>query len=875
MMMRQVLYVAAAVAVAACTPSAAQQRPGAPQPGARAQQAQPPAAPRVDRFTELTRGAAAHRGFYTLYTTEDKLFLAIPKDRLGQDFLFEAKVAQGVGARGLYGGTMLNLFEGDVMAFEHRGDRIFLVKKPHRFRAADGTPQAAAVELSFTPSIIESAKVEATKGDTLLINIYDWVVGDLAGISDRLRGVAAGPTGQPGTVTFDRGRSYLDGVKAFPKNVNLRSTLTFRPAQPINVNAIADNRYITLGMHYTFAELPEVPMEPRLADDRMGFFMTVHKDFSSDESTHFVRFVNRWRLEKGEPAGNGLYHPKTPITYYLDHTIPIEYRPFFMEGILAWNRAFEAAGWKDAVRAEMLPDGADAEDIRYATLRWNTSDQTGYSAIGPSTVDPRTGEILDADMLYEANMVLGFRNGWRNLVSPQQALELALGITEQEDPENAFASHLHFGDLFAAQGALLRAALAERGELGPGDPVPMEYVGEAIRWVVMHEVGHTLGMQHNFRSSTETPLDRLHDREWVRQHGLVASVMDYHAPNVAPRGQPQGYFYTPGVGTADDWKIAFAYTADPERAALLARQAARQGHAFGSDADASGPGAMDPSVNVYDLSADPLAWSRQRVEVISGLWKDLPGHVLADNSRYADVTDAFRTLMGQYGQALAPAVKYVGGQYVHRTRVGDEHDQGPFVPIERARQREALAHITASAFSERAFQISPAVFRQFGPNRWGHWGQTTTFGGRIDYPLHEEVLGLQRSLLTQLTSPLRLARIRDAELKFGTASVLTIPELFEQIGRDVWSEVYGPARNIPAMRRDLQRAHLDRLIELTLRPQAQMPADARAIARMQLVELDRRLGARTAAAGGLDAYTRAHLEEAKSRIGKALEAELQ
>jgi hypothetical protein len=858
-----------ATAASACTPSAAQQRPAQPQPQS------PPAAGAADKFAELTRGTSAHAGLFDLYAKDDKLYLAVPADRLGQDFLFEAKIAQGVGAGGFFGGTMLNIFEGSIVAFERRGDRLYLVRKPHRFRADEGTPQAAAVELSFTPSVMESAKIEASRGDTLLINVYDWIVGDFAGIGNALRFLAATPAGQPGMVTFDRSRSFLDGVKAFPLNVNLRTTLTFRPAQPVNVNAVADNRYISLGMHYTFAALPEVPMEPRLGDDRMGFFMTVHKDFTGEDTTHFVRYVNRWRLERGEPAGAGLYHPVTPITYYLDRTIPEEYRPYFEEGVLAWNRAFEAAGWKDAVRVAMLPEDADAEDIRYATLRWNTSDQTGYSAIGPSVVDPRTGEILDADMLYEANMVLGFRNGWRNLVSPQQALELALGVREHDDAEDPLATHLHFGDMFAAQGTLLRAALAERGELEPGRPVPMEYVGEALRWVVMHEVGHTLGMQHNFRSSVETPLDRLHDREWVRQHGLVASVMDYHAPNVAPRGTPQGYFYTPGVGTADLWKISFAYTADAGRAARLAREAGVAGHAFGSDADASGPGAMDPTVNVYDLSSDPLAWSRQRVDMINGLVRELPRHVLADNSRYADLTDAFRTLMNNYSQALAPAVKYVGGQYVYRTRVGDAYDRGPFVSVPRATQREALLHITESAFSARAFSVPAEVLQQFGPNRWNHWGQTTTFAGRIDYPLHEEVLGVQRTLLSQLTHAMRLSRIRDAELKFGAENVVTIPELFSEITRGIWSEVYGSAVAVPAMRRDLQRLHLDRMIELVVRPEPRMPADARAVARMQLVELDRRLGARLGMAAGMDAYTRAHLHESRARIGKALEARLE
>src|SRR5690606_6528584 len=337
-------------------------------------------------------------------------------------------------------------------------------------------------------------------------------------------------------------------------------------------------------LHYPLAELRAGPMKPRLADERMGYFLTVLKDFTRDDSTHFVRYVNRWRLERGEPAGNGLYYPKKPIIYYIDHTVPEAYRQYFKEGVEAWNKAFEKAGWKDAIRAEMLPEGADPEDIRYATMRWNPSARAGYSAIGPSLLEPRTGEILDADMLFEANMVLGFWNAWRNLVDPQVAFELALGVYgEGDEGESAYETHAFFAEMLSAQGSLLRMHLAERGEIGPGDPVPMEYIGEALRWVVMHEVGHTLGLRHNFRSSSDTPLEKLHDREWARTRGLVSSVMDYHAPNVAPRGQPQGYFYAPVVGTADEWKIAFGYTADDARAAELARLAGQEGHAYGTD----------------------------------------------------------------------------------------------------------------------------------------------------------------------------------------------------------------------------------------------------------------------------------------------------
>jgi len=857
------------VMVAGCAPfrSGAAEASPAPQTADDADTATP-----ADPFVSLVGEAESMEGFLDLWRTDDgKLYMAVPAARLGEDFLMEFKVARGVGAGGLYGGTMLNLFEADVVSLERRADQIFLVKHPHRYRAEPGTPQAAAVELSFTPSVVETARIEATreKGsdeEVHLIEVTNWFVGDLAGLSQRLRGLTSTGSGPGPAPNFDRGRSALDRVGAFPDNLNIRTLLTYRPAQPVSSGAVSDPRFISVEVHHTLARLPEVPMEPRLADDRVGFFITAHKDFTTDDETHFVRYVNRWRLECDGPAGaDGLCDPVRPIVYYLDHTIPEAYRPWFMEGIEAWQSAFEEAGFREGIRAEMLPEGADPDDIRYPTLRWNTSETAGYSAIGPSTVDPRTGEILDANQLYEAQMILGFRSGWRNLVDPQTAFELAVGAL---DP----SGHEHMAGVLSDQGTLLRALLVARGDLGASDPLPDEYLGEAIRWVVMHEVGHTLGLRHNFRASTDTPRDRLHDRTWARENGLVSSVMDYHAPNVAPEGETQGYYYSPTVGSADRWKIAFGYTPDPERAAGLARMAETPGRTYGADEDASGPGAMDPSVNTYDLSDDPLAWGMERAAMVADLWDRLHETVLDDNRRYADLTSAYQTLLGQYSQALAPAVKYIGGEYVYRTRVGDEADRGPFVPVDRATQRAALDFLVERAFSEDAFALPPEVLRNLGPERWSHWGVTNTYQGRIDFPFHERVAGLQGSLMGQLVAPFRLARMRDAELRYGPGAVLGIPELFRELTRATWAEVEGPrGRNVPSVRRDLQRTWLNAMGTLVTDPQARTPADARALARSEMRQLDGRL-ARALAAGELDATTRAHFEETRAWITKTLDA---
>ena len=848
----------------------------AQQPAGQAPAGAPPARPAgaLRPFAELTKDAVVRTGFFDTYQKEDKLYLAIPKDRLGKDFLMEMEIAQGIGANGLFGGTMLNLFEGDVVSLERHGEQVFLLQRPHRYTAVNNPAAARAVDLTFGSSVLESAKIESFRDDSaVVIDAANWFVSDLSGISAAVRQAVSPGPGRPGVAAFDRQRSYLESVKAFPLNVNVRAKLTFRPGEPIGLPSVPDGRYLPLSIHYTLAALPEVPMTPRIGDDRVGQFWTVHKDFSQEDTTTFVRYVNRWRLEPGEAVG-GKFRPKKPIIYYIDPNVPVQYRAAMKAGVEAWNAAFEAAGWVDAIHAEDLPEGADAEDIRYATLRWNVSDQPGYGAIGPSTVDPRTGEVLDADVLFESSFFGGFRSTWRQLAGPisaASALDQALGVGG-----DAAAPGMELAGLsgsFAAQGSLLQAALVARGEIAPGDPVPEEFVMQAVKWATMHEVGHTLGLQHNFRSSGSTPNAKLHDAAWATANGLYSSVMEYPSVNIAPKGMPNGFYYTPGVGSYDKWAISFAYTGDPARAAALAREAATKPHLYGTNLELGG---TDPSINLWDLGDDPLAWGKERTTIIRELLRDLPAKVLTDNEGYLDVTNAYQSLMNQYALAVAPAIKYLGGQYLNRDHAGDPEARLPFENVPRIKQREALDFLVDRVFAEDALTLPPAVLQKMGANHWLHWGENLTFSGRLDFPYHEQTLAFQSGALAQLLNPQRLARIRDGETKFGAGSVVTIPELMGSLTQAIWTEAWGPAAHtISATRRDLQRDYLDQMTQMLVHPADHTPADARSVARMQLKDLDRRLAVSLAAGKTLDAYTRAHLEEARARIGKALSAGLE
>ncbi|MSR20842.1 MAG: DUF5117 domain-containing protein [Gemmatimonadetes bacterium] len=834
--------------------------------------------PERSDFDRMTEDATLQEGFFDTYLDDGRLLFVVPEGRLGERFLMSFEASRGPGSGGIYGGTMLDQ-EARIVSFEKRQGRMLLVQHQNIYAAPEGSPEQRSIDLTFGSSVLATARIGATRDSTdHLVDVYDWFVSDLSRVSEGMRGAvtAEGGRGGGGGASLDESRSFLESVRSFPRNMTINSSLTFRSGGAADLRSVPDSRFIPVTVHTRLLALPEVPMERRAADDRVGYFLNAQKDFSLDEGRDFfVRYVRKWRLECAGPADRqGLCTPKQPITYYIDRTVPEEYRPAMIEAVEAYNEAFEQAGFRDAIRAELLPDSADAEDIRYPTIRWNVSDPPGYSAIGPSVVDPRTGEILDADILMEGSMILGFRSAWRFQVSPATAVKEMLAATPEELERLAMGGEIaSFGTEMISQGMFIRSLLQARGDLGPSEPVPMEYVNEAVKWVTMHEVGHTLGLRHNFRASVDTPNERLADTNWTRERGLVGSVMDYATPNIAPPGEPNGDFYIRGMGSYDRWAISYGYTPNPERAEELARQAAQPGHAYGTDEDTRGPGALDPTVNTYDLGQDPLRWGMERAGTIRGTWRDVPTFALEDDASYAGATSVFASLLFQYGRALATGVKYIGGQYLYRDHVGDPGGRGPWENVPREKQIEALDFLVEYGFSQDAFELPAEVLQQFGANRWSHWDSDLTIRGRIDYPYQTEVLDLQRELLDQITTSMVFARIRDAEMKFGDAEVLTIPELLESLSDAIWSEARA-GRSVPSMRRDLQRAHLDRMIALVTDAPSGTPADARSVARMTLEDLGNDL---TAAMGSrdLDAYTRAHLNESRVRIERALAAGLE
>jgi len=827
-------------------------------------------------------------GFFDVYEGPDKILFEVTKEHLGQDFLGVFSLSQGMGAYFILGGLPVN---DRLLSFERNGNNLLLLDRNQLFTAPKGSAYEKAMNLSLGHSVLASLKIESERdsGAAVLVDMTEVFVSDLTDISSFMQQVFHGP------VRFDKSRSALTQTKAFPNNVEIEALLTYSPSNRNNVDfhTVPDSRYIPIKVHYSLCALPEVPMKPRLADNRVGQFMTVMKDFARDnQEDFFVRYINRWRLEKKDPNAE-ISEPVKPIVWYIDRTVPDAYRPWVKKGVEAWQRAFEAAGFRNAIVAKDAPTEEedpdwDAEDVRYSTIRWITSSIPSFGAIGPSRTDPRTGEIFDADVLFEDSFIQSFRNNYRRFAGPEAIAEGVMP-TMQDLP-----SFLPMEKMCMAQhgladgGSLLRMHLLMNGAMPPGSPVPDEFLGHGLMWVTMHEVGHSLGLYHNFRSSTATPYDKLHDVAWTGSNGLTGSVMDYAAPNIAVKGEPQGDYYGRSIGTYDQWAIRYAYTpsgsddiaADFEFARRIADESNEAGHEYSNDLDTYPAGAMDPRTNIWDLGGDPLQYAIDRGDYIAGLWKSekFEERILGEYGEYPVLRRAVNVLLGQYGITLGLAVKNMGGAYVSRNHRGQPDEVDPLRPVPPAKQREAMAFLARRAFAADAFEMSPALLNRLAPDRWSHWGLPPQFSpqARVDYNLGNIVEAIQGNVLEAATAPMLLARVREAENR--VTNPYTLKEHMRLLTDGIWGEVdgaMGPGMaklEGPTTRRALQRMYVDRLAELMVEPDPRAPDDARALARLQLERIDSR--ARQALAlSGLGDNSRAHLLETRARIKRATEAQ--
>ncbi len=911
-------------------------------------------------FNDVVKGAQKHEGFFNLHLKDDHLYAEIGPHQFDQPFLMPIAIARGLAMAG----QPLNFGDEWVLSLHRVGDKVQLIRKNTHFKAPSDASLDKAVKQNYTDSILMALpilSINAMGGQGVLVDFSDIFLGDFAQLNFGY---------------LDRNRTSYHKIKSFPNNVEIEVEATFGGSGGGQYlmfgggsDGVIDQRGKTVVIHYSIAKIPDAGYHVRLADDRVGHFLNSTRDFGlNDPDSTRVRMINRWRLEKSDPKAK-LSPPKKQIVWYVEDTVPHEYRPYVEEGIREWNKAFEKIGFREAISVRWQESGRDdfdPEDINYCTFRWITTNMT--YAMSCLRSNPLSGEMIDGDVIFDASWIRTWKEQYAfltgsviptgrdgasspsreplsvgRILSPIMAAKEGFGLpfplakargsllsettrTGSPRPELVPSewNELHAklrqrqsaGKLTACtftygmRPELGLAALAlaaddkdkdkDKEKKEPEAKLPDEMMGQLIKEVVMHEVGHSLGLRHNFKASTMLTAEQLNDTSITRVKGMAGSVMDYNPINIAPKGQKQGDYTTTTIGPYDYWAIEYAYKPiNGDEATELKKIATRSPEAdlvFATDEDMMLND--DPLVNTYDLGSDTLRFAKDRIALATELLKDLDAKVIKDGESFARVREAFSILLNQWGNGAFLVVSNVGGQSVSRDHKG-KAARDPVVPVAAAKQRESLAFLVDQILSDKAFKFSPSLLRRLGSDKW-YDGSGFFYGGGIDYPVNEELLGIQKIVLGRCLSADVLSRLANQELQVEAgADALRPSEVYRSLTDGIFAELNNPTATpgvakdkafaLSTIRRNLQREYLRRLSTMVLgdrrSPYNDMfafviflgnqsyPADARSLARLHLKEINSKIGkVLDQKEIPIDDTTRAHLEESKFRISKVLDA---
>ena len=872
--------VAAAAKASAATVAAA---PGTP----------PPPKP----FAEVIKDAKEEAGFFTTWRKDDKVWIEIPEAMWERPFFFSINITHSIGDAGLYGNQMggfLAASRGQYLAsFKKFGATgVQLIARNTAYTAAEQSPAKRMVERAFSDSLIGNATVVSAphpERKSVLIEANALLVNDFPMAAQQLEQTYRQP------YAFDGKNSSIENVRNSESETgfNVRghyqlNRLSLPPPIP-NPSAppprfpstLPDVRSLFMGYYYGFSKLP-TPMRPRATDPRVGYFATGVSDFTDPNKRDVkTRYVNRWRLEKKDPAA-AMSEPVEPITYWLDKNIPVIYRPAVTAGILEWNKAFEKIGFKNAVVAKQQGDGDDFQvaATRYASVGWAAGNNLPFGAIGPSKVDPRSGEILDADIIVSESNFRLFSGRIREDPLPP------IGASAQSAMSHAQHARdlCNYADNKLAETAFALDLLIARGEIEAGSTEAQQVVMDAIKDTIIHEVGHTLGLRHNFRASMAVTPEQLSDAKFGAETGISSSVMDYNPINIALKGERQGQYSMITVGPYDTWAIEYGYkqtTAESETAELTKTlsRAAEPALAYGTDEDA-GFGTLlegiDPETNRSDLGSDPLAFYEKRFAIVRELWDRWQSKPLPEGTRGDVLRRNFNRGFLIIGETGELAAKYVGGVSVLRDAATTGRQA--LTPVDAAKQRRALALLTKNLFEVDSFSFKPQFLGKLTPDFEARFDSLdddlqTSPVEALDFPIASRVLALQRATLGQLMRDTVATRLVNApETLVDASKALTVAELYGTLQKAVWSEL-GSGAKISPMRRNLQREHVRMMAEAVARPSARAPADARSLQREYAVELLAQLK-KAASKSGNAIEVRAHLNESIALLDAALKAQI-
>lgn len=811
-------------------------------------------------FEKAIDGLLEFDGFFTVYqdSTNGNTKLAIRYDQLDQEFIYFGLSQDGV----LEGGHFRGQFrDNKIVKIQRYFDRIEFVHVNTRYFFDEESPLSRASSANISNAILYSAKVDVDDKDSEMLLIDS----DALFLTESLAQIKSSPNrlsppNQYSLGNLSRDRNKYSLIRSYPKNTDIIVEYVYETPYPTGGTsaAVTDRRSVTIKFQHSFIEIPDNDYQPRYDDPRVGYFHTQQDDKVSTSATPYRDLVHRWDLVKQDPDAE-LSEPVEPIVWWIENTTPHEFRETIKEATLAWNEAFEAAGFKNAIQVKVQPDDADWEsgDIRYNVLRWTSSPIAPFGGYGPSFVNPRTGQILGADIMLEW---VFFSNQIRqeDLFVESDALNTSLEYAM--DPHFcSYGNHMHQNNLFGMNVLSLLGAPEEDLE---------GFQHEALTMLILHELGHTFALNHNMQASTLHSPEDIHDMELANTIGLTGSVMDYSAVNINPDRENQGRYFDIKPGPYDIWAIQFGYTpslededAEKVRVENLLSRSTDPELAFGNDADdmRSSFGGIDPRVMIGDMSSDPIAYGVERIELIKGLMDEVVDKFGSrEGKSYQELRNAFMTLMGQYRVQTGVMTRQIGGVYRDRGFIGQEGAAPqPFIPVPAEKQKEAMNSLSEYLFAPDAFDNSHDVYSYLQIQRRGF----NFFGSGEDPKIHDLVLGMQRNALSHLLHQNTMKRVTDSRTYGNSYAVAdVVVDLTEAIFA---ADARG---NVNTFRQNLQIDYVNRLIAILVSDNHDHIAKSAALYNLQ------NINSMMNSKGRVNNETRAHTAHVKLLIEKALES---
>ena len=796
--------------------------------------------------------AASERidGFFTLFRTraDGSVHMLIRQEQLDHEFIYTVVAQDGVVQGGHFRGQYR---DNKMLVLRRHFDRIEFVETNTGFYFDPASPLSRSGQANIPPAVLAVEKIvaEDKENGELLVALNPVL------LKEKLSQIkpSANPKVKPGE-RFSLGklsdaRSKVVAINNYPENTSLLTEMVYENPAPVvqGDEDVTDSRAISVRVQHTLVAMPDNDFVPRAADYRIGYFTDRVTDLTSRDVAPYRDMITRWHLVKKNPEA-AISDPVEPITWWIENTTPYEYRDVIKAAALSWNLAFEEAGFSNAIVVKQQPDDAgwDAGDIRYNVLRWTSSPNPPFGGYGPSFSNPRTGQIIGADIMLEFSFLTN-RLRIRDVLQPG-GLDVNSPFRHCE-----LGAQMQMDQMFAAQ------ALAAGGL---GEAQRAQLIEDSMYMLILHEIGHTLGLTHNMRASQLQP--DVFDAAAVAAKGLSGSVMDYEAVNVAPPGKTQTPFYQNRPGLYDLWAIEFGYApslvdaaAEKARLQVLLARSTEPELVYGNDADdMRRPGrGIDPHINIYDHSGDAVGYAEQRLQLVRDIQADLLAEYQGET--YQALYNSFAVLMNQLSRSGGVVSRYVGGVHINRAAPGAAAAP-PYQPVAARQQQRAMQVLAKYIFAPDALGGSESVYQHLQRQRRGF-----DFSAETEDPkLHAMMLSVQKRILDHLLHPRTLQRVSDSRL-YGNDYELT------QMLNDLTGAIFEADKRgtVNSIRQNLQVEYLKRLVSIWRGNKSSKVSHlARSAVLAQLEKLARQLGGKRRA----DAATKAHRRHLQFLVDRAL-----